>query len=107
MGYEADYYCDAGMAMEMDNDDLFIAGGSFDGASHSYARMSDKSDAIRKNMHNGEWMLKDGSMLKIKDMTTAHILNCMSMFKKRDSLISKGYHELFESELSKRSEDHE
>lgn len=52
-------------------------------------------------VNNDEWTTKDGQTLKVKDMTTSHIMNCMKMLKKGDQVIDDFYY-VFEKELRRR-----
>lgn len=48
-------------------------------------------------VNNDEWKTRDGRILKVKDMTTAHIKNCMRMIGQMDD-----FWYVFEAELKKR-----
>ena len=48
-------------------------------------------------VNNDEWRTKEGKILKVKDMTTAHIKNCMRMIGEKDD-----FYYVFENELKKR-----
>ncbi len=50
---------------------------------------------------NDEWTTKDGRTLKVKDMTTGHIMNCMKMLMKDGEVIDDFYY-VFEQELRRR-----
>lgn len=46
---------------------------------------------------NDEWRTRDGKVLHVKDMTTAHIKNCMRMIGQFDD-----FYYVFEAELRRR-----
>lgn len=48
-------------------------------------------------VHNDEWRTRDGRILKVKDMTTQHIKNCMRLIGTDDD-----FYYVFEYELRKR-----
>ena len=48
-------------------------------------------------VNNDEWRTREGKVLKVKDMSTAHIKNCMRTIGKTDDF----YYE-FEEELRRR-----
>lgn len=50
-------------------------------------------------VNNDEWRTRDGKVLKVKDMTSEHIRNCMRMIGKSDD-----FYYVFEAELEKRGE---
>lgn len=50
-------------------------------------------------VNNDEWTTKEGKILKIKDMTNAHIRNCMRMIGQNDD-----FWYAFEAELKRRGE---
>lgn len=52
-------------------------------------------------VNNDEWRTKDGSVLKVRDMTTQHIKNCMRMIGQDDD-----FWYVFDAELRRRT-DHE
>lgn len=62
-----------------------------------FARIDPVNPFHGKN--NDEWVTKDGRVLKIKDMSTAHIRNCMNMFGESD-----GFWKVFKEELDRRGE---
>lgn len=49
-------------------------------------------------VHNDEWRTREGKVLKLKDMSTDHIKNCMRMIGKSDD-----FYYAFEAELKRRS----
>lgn len=49
-------------------------------------------------VNNDEWKTREGKVLKVKDMSTAHIKNCMRMIGKTDD-----FYYVFEAELNRRS----
>lgn len=53
-------------------------------------------------VNNDEWRTREGKVLKVKDMTTAHIKNCMRMIGKTDD-----FYYVFETELKRRCEKYE
>ena len=48
-------------------------------------------------VNNDEWRTRDGKILKVKDMTTEHIKNCMRMIGETDD-----FYYVFEAELKQR-----
>ena len=52
-------------------------------------------------VNNDEWTTKDGQVMKVKDMTTGHIMNCMRMLRSGDRIIDDFYY-VFENELRRR-----
>ena len=50
-------------------------------------------------VNNDEWRTRDGKILKVKDMTTAHIRNCMRLIGEFDD-----FWYAFEAELKRRGE---
>lgn len=50
-------------------------------------------------VNNDEWRTRDGKILKVKDMTTAHIKNCMRLIGESDD-----FWYVFEAELKRRGE---
>ena len=48
-------------------------------------------------VNNDEWRTRDGKVLKVKDMTTQHIKNCMRLIGTYDD-----FYYVFEYELKKR-----
>ena len=42
----------------------------------------DQIDAINRRWASGRHMLKDGKCIKIKDMETSHIQNCINLWSK-------------------------
>ena len=48
-------------------------------------------------VNNDEWRTREGKVLKVKDMSTAHIKNCMRMIGKIDD-----FYYAFEAELRRR-----
>lgn len=48
-------------------------------------------------VNNDEWRTKEGKVLKVKDMTTEHIKNCMRIIGTRDD-----FYYVFEHELKNR-----
>ena len=53
-------------------------------------------------VNNDEWRTREGKVLKVKDMTTAHIKNSMRMIGKTDD-----FYYVFETELKRRCEEYE
>lgn len=51
-------------------------------------------------VNNDEWRTREGKVLKVKDMTTAHIKNCMRMIGEKDD-----FYYVFENELKKRGNE--
>ena len=51
-------------------------------------------------VNNDEWRTRDGKILKVKDMTTAHIKNCMRLIGESDD-----FWYVFEAELKRRGEN--
>lgn len=51
-------------------------------------------------INNDEWRTREGKILKVKDMTTAHIKNCMRMIGEKDD-----FYYVFEDELKKRKDE--
>lgn len=49
-------------------------------------------------VNNDEWRTRDGRILKLKDMTTAHITNCMNMIGESDD-----FYYAFRAELERRN----
>lgn len=56
-------------------------------------------DAFPHGVNNDEWTTKDGRVLKLKDMTSYHIRNCMRMLGDTDD-----FYYAFEAELKRRNE---
>lgn len=50
-------------------------------------------------VNNDEWQTRDGKILKVKDMTTTHIKNCMRLIGESDD-----FWYVFEAELKRRGE---
>lgn len=50
-------------------------------------------------VNNDEWRTRDGKILKVKDMPTAHIKNCMRLIGESDD-----FWYVFEAELKRRGE---
>lgn len=50
----------------------------------------------------GEWVTKDGKKLKIKDMETSHIHNCIRLINKTGDEALFEYLPVFEKELERR-----
>lgn len=48
-------------------------------------------------VNNDEWRTRDGKVLKVKDMSTEHIRNCMRMIGTQDD-----FYYVFEQELKNR-----
>ena len=40
---------------------------------------------------DNEWITADGRVLKVKDMTTEHLINCINLIQKRGVIITKDY----------------
>ena len=59
-------------------------------------------EAIEDNIRNKEWLTKEGKILKIKDMETSHIINCIKMINRNRWCYAYEYTKLFESELKRR-----
>ena len=53
-------------------------------------------------VNNDEWTTRDGRTLKITEMTTRHIRNCMKMIGEEDD-----FYQVFEAELKRRNEYYE
>ena len=52
---------------------------------------------------NLKWEMKDGTMIKIKNMETSHIKNCINMMsKKNPNGTKKAWIEIFENVIVKR-----
>ena len=63
------------------------------------------SAIVEKRMAEGIWRTKDGTDLKISDMTTSHIKNCINFIEKRVEegvSLYASYIPLFKEELEKR-----
>lgn len=50
-------------------------------------------------VNNDEWRTRDGKIIKVKDMTTAHIRNCMRLIGEFDD-----FWYVFDAELKRRGE---
>lgn len=63
------------------------------------------SAIIEKRMAEGIWRTKDGTDLKINDMTTSHIKNCINLIERQVKAgyeLYASYIPLFKEELEKR-----
>lgn len=49
-------------------------------------------------VNNDEWTTKDGQTMKVKDMSTGHIMNCMKMLCENGEVIDDFYF-VFQAEL--------
>lgn len=56
-------------------------------------------DQYPHGVNNDEWRTREGKVLKLKDMTSAHIRNCMRMLGNSDD-----FYYAFEAELKRRGE---
>lgn len=52
-------------------------------------------------VHNDEWTTKDGRTMKVNEMTTGHIMNCMKMLRNGGQITDDFYYVL-EEELRRR-----
>jgi hypothetical protein len=55
----------------------------------------------------GIWRTKDGRVLKVEEMETGHIKNCMRMLERNNVPIRKPYIVMFTKELHRRGEQNE
>lgn len=62
------------------------------------------ADAIEQDIQKGIWVTKDGKELKISEMETSHIKNCIRFIHKKDDDFFLGYIPVFRSELERRGE---
>ena len=53
-------------------------------------------------VNNDEWTTEDGQTLKITEMTTQHIQNCMNMIRRAG--MNDDFYYVFEAELKRRRE---
>lgn len=54
-------------------------------------------------VNNDEWTTEDGRTLKITEMTTTHIQNCMNMIKRAG--MNDDFYYVLEAELKRRREN--
>ena len=52
----------------------------------------------------GLWETRDGQTLKVTDMTTSHIQNCLRMLKRGNSPYADPFIMMFEKELERRND---
>ena len=52
---------------------------------------------------DGLWETRDGQTLKVTDMTTSHIQNCLRMLKRGNSRYADPFIGMFEKELERRT----
>lgn len=57
------------------------------------------SEQYPHGVNNDEWRCRDGRVIKLKDMTTDHIRNCMRIITENDD-----FWYVFEAELKRRGE---
>lgn len=69
------------------------------GDSEYYAEMAFR-EQYPHGVNNDEWRTREGKVLKVKDMTTQHIKNCMRML---GGPVDDFYY-VFEAELARRGE---
>jgi len=62
------------------------------------------SKVQRLRLRRKQWLTKDNVVLKISDMTTSHIDNCLKLLNQSENSTYLGnkYKKLFEAELSSR-----
>ena len=67
--------------------------------------LEDEAREMNYRFNNKIWVTKDGKELKIKDMETSHIHNCMKMINKKSKEwgYAEKYKELFMEELTRRT----
>lgn len=53
---------------------------------------------------DGLWETREGKTLKVTDMTTSHIQNCLRMLKRGNSPYADPFIGMFEKELERRGE---
>lgn len=70
---------------------------------HAYD-IEEMIEAIEKDASIGIWVTKDNKELKISEMQTSHIRNCINFIKRKDDDLYKCYIPVFEAELKKRGE---
>ena len=63
------------------------------------------ADAIEQDIQKGIWVTKDGKELKISEMETSHIKNCIRFIQKKDDDFFLEYIPVFRSELERRGEE--
>lgn len=74
-----------------------------DSLGQEIAREYEVQEAVEEsNAINGIWTKKDGTTIKVEDMTTEHICNARNMLKKSNSPIADTWIEVFNKELEKR-----
>lgn len=57
------------------------------------------------NASRGLWVTKDGRYMRINEMETSHIRNCIRMLNRNDSPYKDPYIKAFEEELAERKEE--
>ena len=62
-------------------------------------------EAVEKDAAAGIWVTKDNRELKISDMQTSHIKNCINFIKRNDDDMYACYIPVFEAELKRRGEE--
>ena len=59
-------------------------------------------EAVEKDAAAGIWVTKDNRELKISEMQTTHIKNCINFIKRNDDEMYACYIPVFEAELKRR-----
>lgn len=57
---------------------------------------------MTNRIKNREWVTRTGKRLKIADMETSHIINCLRIINRAQWCYAYEYTKLFEAELNKR-----
>ena len=76
-------------------------------ADHAYElefEFEDRLAAIRRQCNAGIWVTKEGKALKICEMQTSHIKNCINFLKRKKHDFFNCYIRAFEEELIKRGD---
>lgn len=64
----------------------------------SFIRYFRRKRMIEDNL----WMTNDGKIIKIENMTTNHIINCLNFLRNKPGDIAEMYYDLFSKELKRR-----
>ncbi len=72
----------------------------------AYQDMLCERAAAESALDSGKWRQRNGTYIRICDMTTSHIHNCINMLERQEDKIDEigmGYLELFDEELKRRN----